>query len=91
MRNDRNLQRNEKPKMVNIHQNKWLIALLGQEVETLASVQKAMVTRLEEIKNSTQIDDKMIYPEMQGIHMVSKRIVERLQQIKEEVDLLKIN
>lgn len=77
--------------MVNIHENKWLITLLGQEVETLATVQKAMMARLNEIKASTYTDDKMIYPEMQGIQMVSKRIVERLQAIKEEVDLIKIN
>jgi hypothetical protein len=72
--------------MVNIHENKWLVTLLERELETLATVQSAMITRLDEIKADTYADDKMLYPEMQGIHMVSKRIVTRLQEIKEEVD-----
>jgi hypothetical protein len=72
--------------MVNIHENKWLVTLLERELETLATVQNAMITRLDEIKADTYADDKMLYPEMQGIHMVSKRIVKRLQEIKEEVD-----
>jgi|688.fasta_scaffold201279_2 hypothetical protein len=72
--------------MVNIHENKWLVTLLERELETLATVQSAMITRLDEIKADTYADDKMLYPEMQGIHMVSKRIVKRLQEIKEEVD-----
>ena len=72
--------------MVNVEENKWLVALLEQELEGLATVQTAMINRLDEIKADTFSDDKMIYPEMQGIHMVSKRIVKRLQEIKEEVD-----
>jgi hypothetical protein len=72
--------------MVNIHENKWLVTLLERELETLATVQSAMITRLDEIKADTYADDKMLYPEMQGIHMVSKRIVKRLQEIKKEVD-----
>jgi hypothetical protein len=72
--------------MVNVHESKWLVTLLERELETLATVQTAMITRLDEIKADTYADDKMIYPEMQGIHMVSKRIVKRLQEIKEEVD-----
>ena len=72
--------------MVNVHENKWLVTLLERELETLATVQSAMITRLDEIKADTYADDKMLYPEMQGIHMVSKRIVKRLQEIKEEVD-----
>jgi hypothetical protein len=72
--------------MVNIHENKWLVTLLERELETLATVQSAMITRVDEIKADTYADDKMLYPEMQGIHMVSKRIVKRLQEIKEEVD-----
>ncbi len=86
MRTNRNLQRNEEKTMVNIHENKWLVTLLERELETLATVQSAMITRLDEIKADTYADDKMLYPEMQGIHMVSKRIVKRLQEIKEEVD-----
>lgn len=86
MRTNRDLQRNEKQTMVNIHENKWLVTLLERELETLATVQSAMITRLDEIKADTYADDKMLYPEMQGIHMVSKRIVKRLQEIKKEVD-----
>lgn len=72
--------------MINVEENKWLVTLLERELEGLATVQTAMITRLDEIKADTYSDDKMIYPEMQGIHMVSKRIVKRLQEIKEEVD-----
>ena len=70
-------------------QDKWMIELLGQEVEALARVQGDMKQRLDEIKLNALEDDIMIYPELIGIKMVSDRIVQRLQKIKDEVDEIK--
>jgi hypothetical protein len=69
--------------------DKWMIELLGQEVEALAKVQGDMKERLDEIKLNALEDDIMIYPELIGIKMVSDRIVQRLQKIKDEVDEIK--
>ena len=69
--------------------DKWMIELLGQEVEALARVQGDMKERLDEIKLNALEDDIMIYPELIGIKMVSDRIVQRLQKIKDEVDEIK--
>jgi hypothetical protein len=69
--------------------DKWMIELLGQEVEALAKVQGDMKQRLDEIKLNALEDDILIYPELIGIKMVSDRIVQRLQKIKDEVDEIK--
>lgn len=69
--------------------DKWMIELLGQEVEALARVQGDMKQRLDEIKLNALEDDILIYPELIGIKMVSDRIVQRLQKIKDEVDEIK--
>ena len=69
--------------------DKWMIELLGQEVEALAKVQGNMKQRLDEIKLNALEDDILIYPELIGIKMVSDRIVQRLQKIKDEVDEIK--
>jgi hypothetical protein len=69
--------------------DKWMIELLGQEVEALATVQSTMQERLTQIKRDSLEDDILIYPELIGIKMVSDRIVQRLQTIKDEVDQIK--
>jgi hypothetical protein len=69
--------------------DKWMIELLGQEVEALATVQSTMQERLAQIKRDSLEDDILIYPELIGIKMVSDRIVQRLQTIKDEVDQIK--
>ena len=69
--------------------DKWMIELLGQEVEALAKVQDDMKERLNQIKRDSLEDDILIYPELIGIKMVSDRIVQRLQTIKDEVDQIK--
>lgn len=71
--------------------DKWMIELLGQEVEALATVQSTMQERLAQIKRDSLEDDILIYPELIGIKMVSDRIVKRLQTIKDEVDQIKNN
>jgi hypothetical protein len=69
--------------------DKWMMELLGQEVEALARVQADMKERINEIKVNCLDDDILIYPELMGIKMVSDRIVQRLQKIKDEVDEIK--
>jgi hypothetical protein len=66
-----------------------MIELLGQEVEALATVQSTMQERLAQIKRDSLENDILIYPELIGIKMVSDRIVQRLQKIKDEVDEIK--